>query len=74
MSEQERLTLLYEYASGHAGTRSTMDKLGLSNYAELLIELSSHDLPLPKPDDTPVLKAHRDKAREILEPRLRHGH
>lgn len=73
MTEQERLSVLYEYAAGHTGTRTTIDKLGLRDFADLMIELARHDLPLPKPEETPALKAHRERARAILQPRLKHG-
>ena len=73
MTEKQHLSVLYDYASGHAGTRATLDKLGLRDYADLIIELSRADLPLPKPEETPALAAHRERARAILLPRLRHG-
>jgi len=73
MSEQKRLAVLYDYASGHAGTRATLEKLGFRDYADLLIALVAADLPLPKPEETASLIAHRDRARSILLPRLRHG-
>jgi hypothetical protein len=73
MTDQERLAALYDYAAGHAGTRATIDKLGMRDFADLIIELARHDLALPRPEETPALKAHKDKARAILQPRLRHG-
>jgi hypothetical protein len=73
MSEQERRSILHDYASGRAGTRATIDKLGLRDYADLVIELVRAGLPFPKPDDTPELAAHRERARAILLPRLRRG-
>lgn len=73
MTEQQRLTVLYDYASGHAGTRATLDKLGLRDFAELVVALSQADLPFPKPAETAALAAHRERARAILQPRLRHG-
>lgn len=73
MTDQQRLTVLSDYATGKLGTRSTLDKLGLRDYADLLIELAQKDLPLPKPEETAALQAHRERARAILQPRLRHG-
>lgn len=73
MTDSQRLTVLYDYATGKLGTRSTLDKLGLRDYADLVIELAQKDLPLPKPEETTTLQAHRERARAILQPRLRHG-
>lgn len=73
MTEDVRLSVLHDYAVGRAGTRSTLDRLGLRDYADLVIALAKADLPLPKPDETPALVAHRLRAREILLPRLRHA-
>ena len=73
MTDQQRLSTLYDYATGHAGTRSTLDKLGMRDYADLVIELARADLPFPKPEETPALKAHRERAHAILQPRLRHA-
>lgn len=73
MTEQERFSVLYDYASGRAGTRATLDRLELRDYADLIVALAGADLPLPKPEDTPVLAAHRERARAILQPRLRHA-
>lgn len=73
MTEQQRLSVLYDYASGHAGTRATIEKLGLRDYADLVIELARSDLPFPKPEETTALAEHRARARAILLPRLRHG-
>jgi len=73
MTDQQRLSTLYEYATGRAGTRATLDKLGMRDYADLVIELAQADLPLPKPEETQALAEHRERARAILLPRLRHG-
>jgi hypothetical protein len=73
MSEPERLSILNDYASGRTSTRATIDKLGLRDYADLVIELVRAGLPFPKPDDTPELAAHRKRARAILLPRLQSG-
>lgn len=73
MSEQEKLAVLYEYAAGHIGTRTAMERLGVDDYADLVIALSANELSFPKPPETPALLAHRERARAILQPRLRHG-
>lgn len=73
MNEQEKLSVLYDYAASHIGTRTALDRLGLNDYADLVIALSAHDLAFPKPTETPTLLAHRERARAILLPRLRHG-
>lgn len=73
MTEQEKLSTLYEYASGHLGTRTAIEQLGMKDYADLIIALSAHDLALPKPPMSPTHLAHRERARAILQPRLRNG-
>lgn len=73
MTNEQRLSVLYDYAAGRLGTRSTIERLGLDDYADLIIALSAHDLALPKPPETPTLDAHRERARALLLPRLKHG-
>jgi len=73
MSEQEELAVLQDYAAGHIGTRSAIGQLGLDDYANLLIALVKNDLDIPKPKETPVLLAHRERARAILQRLLRRG-
>lgn len=70
----EQLKALRGYAEGRAGARSTIEALGGRDYADLLIALAAYDLPLPKPADTPARAARIERARAILQPRLRHGH
>lgn len=71
MDNERRIAILKDYALAEAGTRATIDKLGLHDFGDLIIELAAADLPLPKPLDTPALAAHRERARSILIPRLK---
>jgi hypothetical protein len=73
MTKNEKRDLLRDYAAGRRGTRATIEALGFADYADLLIALAQADLPLPPPVDTPALRAHRERASEILMPRLIHG-
>ena len=73
-SNQERLATLSDYAAGRLGTRQAIEKLGLHDYADLIIALARHDLDLPKPADTPRHQANVARARMILQPRLRRDH
>jgi hypothetical protein len=73
MDDERRLAILREYASGQTGTRATIDKLGMRDYADLVMALAAADLPFPKPPDTPALATHRQRAHAILMPRLTHG-
>jgi len=68
-----QLEILRDYAAGRGGTRATIERVGLRDYADLVIALAQNDLDLPKPALTPMHDAHLAKARAILEPRLRHG-
>ncbi len=71
--DERRIAILRDYALGQAGTRATIEKLGLHDFGDLIIELAAADLPLAKPLDTPALAANRERARSILVPRLTHG-
>ncbi len=73
MDQNEELTALYDYAAGNAGTRETIARLGMSDFGDLLAAMSTHDLAMPKPRETPVLAQHRERARAILMPLLRNG-
>ncbi|WP_158808722.1 hypothetical protein [Beijerinckia sp. L45] len=64
---------LTAYAAGLAGTRHTIETLGLDDYADLIIAMAEADLPCPKPSDTEARRAHVARARAILLPRLRDG-
>lgn len=63
--------ILEAYSRGGPGTRETIEKLGLHDYADLLIALAHADLPLPPPADSPRIRADRERAWAILEPLLR---
>ena len=62
---------LRAYAGGQLGTREAIERLGLRDYADLIIALVREDLPLPRPADTPARRAAVERARAILQPRLR---
>lgn len=72
-SDPKLLEALHDYASGLAGTRETITRAGLQDYADLVIALAQSDLDLPKPADTPERRAHLERASAILQPLLRHG-
>jgi hypothetical protein len=72
-TEQRQLKALRDYAAGLLGTRRAMQQAGVEDYAELVIALAKHDLDLPKPADTPERRANLERARAILQPRLRNA-
>lgn len=72
-TEQKQLKALRDYAAGLVGTRETINRAGLDDYAELVIALVRQDLNFPKPEDTPERRAHLERATAILQPLLRHG-
>ena len=72
-TEQKQLKALRDYAAGLVGTRETMRRAELGDYAELVIALVQHDIDLLKPADTPQRRAHLERASAILQPLLRHG-
>jgi hypothetical protein len=72
--QQNQLDALHAYANGKVGTRETIERAGLRDYADLIIALAQTDLPFPKPTESPGREANIARAREILQPRLRHGH
>ena len=61
-TEHQQLKALRDYAAGLVGTRETMRRAGLDDYAELVISLAQHDLDLPKPADTPARQANVARA------------
>ena len=72
--DSERTSVLRDYADGKLGTSEAIEKLGLSDFADLLVALSREGLLLPKPDDTAERRANVERARAILQPLLRvHG-
>jgi hypothetical protein len=72
-TEQPQLKALRDYAAGLLGTRRAIERAGVEDYAELVIALARHDLDLPKPVDTPERRANLERARAILQPRLRNA-
>lgn len=69
--EASRLDVLRAYSRGTLGTRQAIEEAGLEDFADLLIALAKHDLPLPKPPDTPQRRASIEQASELLQPLLR---
>jgi hypothetical protein len=69
--DPSQLNALNDYAAGRLGTRVAIERIGLRDYADLVIELAQRDLPFPKPEQS----ARRDRslalASAILQPRLR---
>jgi hypothetical protein len=64
---------LERYAAGQLGTRRTIEAIGGRDYADLLIAMAAADLPFPKPAQTAAHDANVERARAILQPRLRRG-
>ncbi|HEY5300874.1 MAG TPA: hypothetical protein VIJ55_09390 [Acetobacteraceae bacterium] len=73
-TDPDQIKAIRDYAAGLVGTRETIRRAGLHDYAELVIALARHDLDLPKPSDTPRRRAHLERASAILQPLLRHAH
>ncbi len=71
MSDATQRETLQAYSEGRLGTRQAIERAGLDGFADLLIALVQNDLPLPKPADTPERRANVERARAILQPRLR---
>lgn len=69
--DKVQIDALRQYAAGLLGTRQAVARAGLDDYADLLMALARHDLPLPKPADTPARLVDVERARAILQPRLR---
>lgn len=67
----DQMETLRAYADGKLGTRETIERAGLHDYADLLIAMSQNDLAMPKPADTPERAANVARARAILQPLLR---
>lgn len=72
-ADQEQLAALCAYAEGRLGTRRAIERLGVRDYADLVIALAQHGLDLPKPPDTPRHRAQVARARAILQPLLHDG-
>lgn len=77
MSEQkvelQRIKALRNYAAGLVGTRETIARAGLQDYADLVIAMTQNSLELPKPSETPQRSAHLERASAILQPLLRNA-
>jgi hypothetical protein len=73
MLAPDQIDMLRAYAGGKLGTRETIERAGLDDYADLIIAMARNNLDFPKPAETPEHEAHVARAREILQPRLRHG-
>lgn len=71
--DPEQLETLHPYAAGRLGTRQTIERAGLHDYADLVIALAQSGLDLPKPAMTPKHEARIARARAILQPRLASG-
>jgi hypothetical protein len=71
-ADSNQLEALRAYAAGLLGTRQTIERAGLQDYADLVIALAQNDLDFPKPSDTPRHRAQLEQARAILQPRLRY--
>lgn len=68
-----QLEILSNYSAGNAGTRQTIEALGMRDYADLIIALAQTDLPFPKPTESAAHTAHVAAATAILQPKLRRG-
>ncbi len=55
---------LRAYAAGQCGTRETIDRAGMHDYADLVIGLARNDLAFPKPSATPAHEARVARARD----------
>jgi len=71
--DETQIADLRAYAAGGLGTRQVIARAGLHDYADLVIALAQAELDFPKPTESPARDARLARAREILEPRLRHG-
>jgi hypothetical protein len=66
-----QLAVLIDYSEGRLLTRDTIEKLGLDDYADLIIELSQRDLPFPQPQESEARMRSLALATAILQPLLR---
>ena len=71
--DQSQLTNLRAYADGGLGTRQVIEQARLHDFADLVIALAQSGLDFPKPAESLARDARLALARDILEPRLRHG-
>jgi hypothetical protein len=68
-----QLELLRRYSEGTAGTRRTIEAVGLRDYADPIIAIAQTDLRFPKPEETREHAANVARATAILQPLLRRG-
>jgi hypothetical protein len=71
--DASQLDILRAYAAGQIGTRATIERAGMHDYADLVIGMARNDLAFPHPPATPTHEANLARARAILQPRLRNG-
>ncbi|MDQ2861677.1 MAG: hypothetical protein M3T55_13355 [Pseudomonadota bacterium] len=71
--DHNQVAALRAYAAGQIGTRQALEGARLRDYADLIVALARTGLDFPKPAATPAHEAHVARARDILQPRLRHG-
>ncbi len=72
-AEARLLENLRRYTAGLLGTRAAIERAGLRDNADLVIAMAQNDLKFPKPADMPQRRAHCERARAILQPRLPDG-
>jgi hypothetical protein len=49
----DQLDTLRAYAAGRLGTRETIERVGMHDYADLVIALAQNELDFPKPAADP---------------------
>lgn len=69
LSDQQE-ALLRQYADGLLGTSQAIERMGIEDFADLLVALAERNLDLPKPADTPNRRVNVERARVLLEPHL----
>ncbi len=65
-----RAAIRVECSAGRRGTRDTIEALGMRDCGDPLRSLARADPPFPEPPDTPAVRAHRERAAELLGPLL----
>lgn len=71
MTQDEAHSQLRRYAAGELGTRQTIEAIGGTDYADLIIALTRAGLDFPRPQETPAREAQVARARALLQPLLR---
>lgn len=73
MFSATQLQALRDYSAGRAGTRETIERAGLDDYADLIVALARNGLDLPRDAaPSPERDARRARLSAILQPLLRH--